>query len=83
MLNYLDEINLRIRSPFSDTSAEIAENITYLGARGLLNLACGLSVAFLSGRYGAKQSDYSFSEETAAQLLVPATAGSGFKGIIF
>jgi len=30
---------------YPEESAEIAENITYLGARGSLNLACGSSLA--------------------------------------
>jgi hypothetical protein len=65
---------------FAETSSEIAENVTFLGSRGQLNLACGLSVAFLSGVANAEKSECSFDEDTVAELLVPATAASKFAG---
>ena len=69
------------RQYYPETSAEIAENVTYLGARGQLNLACGISVAFISGTYAETSDDAHYNEATVAELLVPATAGSGFKGV--
>jgi hypothetical protein len=41
---------------------DICQNLTYLGKRGLYNIASGLKVAYVSGLEGAESSDCTFSQ---------------------
>uniref|UniRef100_A0A914WE37 CWF19-like protein 1 n=1 Tax=Plectus sambesii TaxID=2011161 RepID=A0A914WE37_9BILA len=66
---------------FPKESAELAPNLTYLGRKGLLNTASGLSVAYLSGMEGETADLTHFDFDSVNGLLVPVKAGGGFIGV--
>lgn len=61
---------------------ELSLNLTYLGKKGLLTTASGVSVAYLSGVESATATNmWNFDAETIDQLLVPVKVGGGYIGV--
>ncbi|NXG51521.1 C19L1 protein, partial [Psilopogon haemacephalus] len=71
-------------SYFPDVSGcELAENITYLGRRGLYSGASGLQIAYLSGTEAQQEPApaYSFSAKDVAELKMSLLSTPDFKGV--
>ncbi|NXN91198.1 C19L1 protein, partial [Rhinopomastus cyanomelas] len=71
-------------SYFPNTSGcELAENITYLGRRGVYSGASGLQIAYVSGTEAQSEPApaYSFSAKDVAELKVSLLSTSNFKGV--
>ncbi|KFW73282.1 CWF19-like 1, partial [Pygoscelis adeliae] len=71
-------------SYFPDISGcEIAENITYLGRRGLYSGTSGLQIAYLSGTETQDEPApaYSFSAKDVAELKTSLLSTPNFKGV--
>ncbi|MFT7812632.1 CWF19-like protein 1-like [Arapaima gigas] len=68
--------------PSSD-GCELAENITYLGRRGVFVGASGLQVAYVSGREGKQEPApaHCFSPKDITSLVAPLVGSSKFKGV--
>ncbi|NXD78378.1 C19L1 protein, partial [Halcyon senegalensis] len=69
---------------FPDVSGcELAENITYLGRRGLYSGTSGLQIAYLSGTESQDEPApaYSFSAKDVAELKTSLLSTPGFKGV--
>uniref|UniRef100_A0A3Q0S2P4 CWF19-like protein 1 n=1 Tax=Amphilophus citrinellus TaxID=61819 RepID=A0A3Q0S2P4_AMPCI len=62
---------------------ELAENITYLGRRGVLTGASGLQIAYVSGREALQEPApaHCFTSKDLAALVTPLTSSSKFKGV--
>ncbi|NXR11629.1 C19L1 protein, partial [Semnornis frantzii] len=62
---------------------ELAENITYLGRRGLYSGASGLQIAYLSGTEAQQEPApaYSFSAKDVAELKTSLLSTPNFKGV--
>ncbi|XP_068024594.1 CWF19-like protein 1 isoform X1 [Melanerpes formicivorus] len=71
-------------SYFPDVNGcEMAENITYLGRRGLYSGASGLQIAYLSGTEAQQEPApaYSFSAKDVAELKTSLLATPSFRGV--
>ncbi|NXS63908.1 C19L1 protein, partial [Brachypteracias leptosomus] len=71
-------------SYFPDVSGcELAENITYLGRRGLYSGVSGLQIAYLSGTESQDEPapGYSFSAKDVVELKTSLLSTSNFKGV--
>ncbi|XP_010118350.1 PREDICTED: CWF19-like protein 1, partial [Chlamydotis macqueenii] len=71
-------------SYFPDVSGcELAENITYLGHRGLYSGTSGLQIAYLSGTESQDEPApaYSFSAKDVAELKASLLSTPDFKGV--
>ncbi|NWH77195.1 C19L1 protein, partial [Piaya cayana] len=71
-------------SYFPDVSGcELAENITYLGRRGLYSGTSGLQIAYLSGTESKEEPApaYSFSAKDVAELKTSLLSTPNFKGV--
>ncbi|XP_075573772.1 CWF19-like protein 1 [Pelecanus crispus] len=71
-------------SYFPDVSGcELAENITYLGRRGLYTGTSGLQIAYLSGTESQDEPApaYSFSAKDVAELKTSLLSTPNFKGV--
>ncbi|KFU85278.1 CWF19-like 1 [Chaetura pelagica] len=71
-------------SCFPDVSGcELAENITYLGRRGLYSGTSGLQIAYLSGTeaQGEPAPAYSFSSKDVAELKTSLLSTPNFRGV--
>ncbi|XP_056208137.1 CWF19-like protein 1 [Falco biarmicus] len=71
-------------SYFPDISGcELAENITYLGRRGLYSGTSGLQIAYLSGTESQDEPApaYSFSAKDVAELKASLLSAPNFKGV--
>ncbi|NXW10686.1 C19L1 protein, partial [Fregetta grallaria] len=71
-------------SYFPDVSGcELAENITYLGRRGLYSGTSGLQIAYLSGTESQDEPApaYSFSAKDVAELKTSFLSTPSFKGV--
>ncbi|XP_075010117.1 CWF19-like protein 1 isoform X3 [Calonectris borealis] len=69
---------------FPDVSGcELAENITYLGRRGLYSGTSGLQIAYLSGTESQDEPApaYSFSAKDVAELKTSLLSTPSFKGV--
>lgn len=68
---------------YPEKSIEFSSNLTYLGRKGILNTASGLSVGYLSGIECLSDLPraFEFSEESTNDLLFPVRANSGFQGL--
>ncbi|KAM4747935.1 CWF19-like protein 1 [Rhinophrynus dorsalis] len=62
---------------------ELAENITYLGRKGLFTGASGLSIAYLSGIESSSEPApaYCFTAKDVSSLKMSLTSNSKFKGV--
>ncbi|KAM9705525.1 CWF19-like protein 1 [Menidia menidia] len=62
---------------------ELAENITYLGRRGIFSGASGLQIAYVSGREALQEPApaHCFSSKDMSALVTPLTSNSKFKGV--
>ncbi|XP_061857810.1 CWF19-like protein 1 isoform X1 [Colius striatus] len=62
---------------------ELAENITYLGRRGLYSGTSGLQIAYLSGTesQGEPASAYSFSTKDVSELKTSLLSTPNFRGV--
>ncbi|XP_033102373.1 CWF19-like protein 1 [Anneissia japonica] len=63
---------------------EMAENITYLGRKGVMNMMSGLQVAYLSGieqESSGPSEAHSFAEQDINELAMPLVSNSSFKGV--
>ncbi|XP_023655894.1 CWF19-like protein 1 isoform X2 [Paramormyrops kingsleyae] len=68
--------------PNSD-GCELAENITYLGRRGIFTGATGLQIAYISGREGQQEPApaHCFTPKDVTALVAPLVSTSSFKGV--
>lgn len=68
--------------PSSD-GCELAENIIYLGRRGVFTGASGLQVAYVSGREAQQEPApaHCFTPKDLASLVIPLVSNSKFKGV--
>nr|XP_060613883.1 CWF19-like protein 1 [Anolis sagrei ordinatus] len=62
---------------------ELAENITYLGRKGVFSGASGLQIAYLSGTESTQEPApaHSFSAHDVAELRASLLSAPGFKGV--
>uniref|UniRef100_A0A669QNU1 CWF19-like protein 1 n=1 Tax=Phasianus colchicus TaxID=9054 RepID=A0A669QNU1_PHACC len=65
------------------TGCELAENITYLGRRGLFSGTSGLQIAYLSGTESQEEPTpaYSFSSKDVTELKSSLLSTPNFKGV--
>ncbi|KAE9550509.1 hypothetical protein FO519_006283 [Halicephalobus sp. NKZ332] len=68
---------------FPEENAEFSPNLTYLGRKGILNTASGLTIAYLSGieTSGSSPRPFEFSEKNIDDLLLPVRSQVGFLGV--
>uniref|UniRef100_A0AC34GPV9 Cwf19-like C-terminal domain-containing protein n=1 Tax=Panagrolaimus sp. ES5 TaxID=591445 RepID=A0AC34GPV9_9BILA len=70
---------------YPDENAEFSPNLTYLGRKGILNTAHGLTIAYVSGIEATNTEGeaklFEFNEKTIDDLLLPVRAKSGFLGV--
>lgn len=70
---------------FPDQSIEFSPSLTYLGKKGILTTANGLTIGYFSGIEAAadqKQVNaFQFDQESVDDLLLPVSANSGFIGV--
>ncbi|XP_060885732.1 CWF19-like protein 1 [Labrus mixtus] len=62
---------------------ELAENITYLGRRGVFTGVSGLQIAYVSGREASQEPApaHCFTHKDLAALVAPLTSSSKFRGV--
>ncbi|CAN9508519.1 unnamed protein product [Ophioblennius macclurei] len=62
---------------------ELAENITYLGRRGVFTGASGLQIAYVSGREAQQETApaHCFTPRDLSALVTPLSASSSFRGV--
>ncbi|XP_019753225.1 CWF19-like protein 1 [Hippocampus comes] len=67
----------------SADGCELADNITYLGRRGVFTGASGLQIAYVSGCEAPQEPapPHCFTPKDLAAVLAPLTASSKFRGI--
>lgn len=61
--------------------AELCDNVTFLGKRGLYTGSSGLQIAYLSGTESAKSSEVYFSRKDVDELVQSAASSKQFKGV--
>uniref|UniRef100_A0A674E3U5 CWF19-like protein 1 n=1 Tax=Salmo trutta TaxID=8032 RepID=A0A674E3U5_SALTR len=67
----------------SADGCELADNITYLGRRGVFSGASGLQIAYVSGREGRQDPTpaHCFSPKDLSQLVEPLISNNQFRGV--
>uniref|UniRef100_A0A665UFH8 CWF19-like protein 1 n=1 Tax=Echeneis naucrates TaxID=173247 RepID=A0A665UFH8_ECHNA len=62
---------------------ELAENITYLGRRGVFTGVSGLQIAYVSGREASQEPApaHCFTAKDLSALVAPLTSSSKFRGV--
>ncbi|KAM3588271.1 uncharacterized protein V6R79_025226 [Siganus canaliculatus] len=67
----------------SADGCELAENITYLGRRGLFTGVSGLQIAYVSGREALQEPApaHCFTSKDLSALVAPLTGNSKFRGV--
>ncbi|XP_057710667.1 CWF19-like protein 1 isoform X2 [Corythoichthys intestinalis] len=62
---------------------ELADNITYLGRRGVFAGVSGLQIAYVSGREATREPApaHCFASKDLAELLAPLIGGAKFRGV--
>jgi hypothetical protein len=60
---------------------EFCPNLTYLGKRGILYSAWGISVAYLSGIEGKTSNAFQFNEDDLQDIMVPLRSKPEFAGV--
>lgn len=62
---------------------ELTENLTYLGRKGILTTATGLTIAYISGIESTSDEarEFEFDEKMVDDLLLPVRSQSGFLGV--
>ena len=78
-------------SCYAEGTAEISPSLTFLGQKGILNTAHGITIGYLSGidtEFISQETPaseclpiYQFNEKTIDDLLVPLSSNSGFSGV--
>ncbi|CAD5224474.1 unnamed protein product [Bursaphelenchus okinawaensis] len=66
---------------YPETGVEFSPNLTFLGRRGILHAASGLTIGYLSGIEGNTSNPFQFIEDDVDDLLLPIRTQSGFLGI--
>ncbi|CAD5231905.1 unnamed protein product [Bursaphelenchus xylophilus] len=66
---------------YPETGVEFSPNLTFLGRRGILHAASGLTICYLSGIEGKSANPFQFVEDDIDDLLLPVRTQSGFLGI--
>uniref|UniRef100_A0A915D2X6 CWF19-like protein 1 n=1 Tax=Ditylenchus dipsaci TaxID=166011 RepID=A0A915D2X6_9BILA len=68
---------------YTENSVEISPSLTFLGRKGILNTASGLTIGYLSGieTSASTLNAFQFNDETIDDLLLPVRANSGFLGV--
>ena len=68
---------------FEEDNSEFSQNLTYLGKKGILNTASGLTIAYLNGieASGSATRAFEFSEKNIDDLLLPVRSQVGFLGV--
>ncbi|XP_061663070.1 CWF19-like protein 1 isoform X2 [Syngnathoides biaculeatus] len=71
-----------VKFPSAD-GCELADNITYLGRRGVFTTASGLQIAYVSGREARQEPApaHCFAPKDLTALLTPLTGSSKFRGV--
>ncbi|XP_040030290.2 CWF19-like protein 1 isoform X2 [Gasterosteus aculeatus] len=72
-----------VRSFPGAEGCELAENITYLGRRGVFTGMSGLQIAYVSGREALQEPApaHCFTSKDLSALVAPLTSGSKFRGV--
>nr|XP_040030290.1 CWF19-like protein 1 [Gasterosteus aculeatus aculeatus] len=72
-----------VRSFPGAEGCELAENITYLGRRGVFTGVSGLQIAYVSGREALQEPApaHCFTSKDLSALVAPLTSGSKFRGV--
>uniref|UniRef100_A0A0N4Z4K2 CWF19-like protein 1 homolog n=1 Tax=Parastrongyloides trichosuri TaxID=131310 RepID=A0A0N4Z4K2_PARTI len=65
---------------YPDEGGYIAENVTYLGSKGMFISAQGLKIAYMSGVESNEASKSTFDKSTVNDLIYPVKALHGFIG---
>ncbi|XP_034382649.1 CWF19-like protein 1 [Cyclopterus lumpus] len=67
----------------SADGCELADNITYLGRRGVFTGVSGLQIAYVSGREALQEPApaHCFTSKDLSALVAPLTGGSKFRGV--
>lgn len=67
----------------SADGCELAENITYLGRRGVFTGVSGLQIAYVSGREALQEPApaHCFTSKDLSALVAPLTSSSKFRGV--
>ena len=68
-------------SCYPDEGVEFSPSLTFLGRRGILYTAQGLSVGYLSGVDGPTATPFQFGDDDIDELLLPIRTQSGFLGV--
>uniref|UniRef100_A0A7E4W9E9 CN hydrolase domain-containing protein n=1 Tax=Panagrellus redivivus TaxID=6233 RepID=A0A7E4W9E9_PANRE len=69
---------------YPEENAEFSPNLTYLGRKGVLNTAQGLTIGYVSGIEAVGEGApnvFEFDDKTVDDLLLPVRAQSGFLGV--
>lgn len=66
---------------YPETGVEFSPNLTFLGKRGVLHTAWGLTIGYLSGVEGPESNAFQFVEDDVDDLLLPIRTQSGFLGV--
>ncbi|KAI1720533.1 CWF19-like protein 1 like protein [Ditylenchus destructor] len=68
---------------YPEQSAELSSSLTYLGRKGILNTATGLTIGYLSGieSESSTLNAFQFNGQTVDDLFVPVRANTGFLGL--
>ncbi|KAL6116593.1 cwf19l1 [Pungitius sinensis] len=72
-----------VRSFPGAEGCELAENITYLGRRGVFTGVSGLQIAYVSGREALQEPApaHCFTSKDLSALVAPLTSASKFRGV--
>lgn len=72
-----------VKSFPSADGCELAENITYLGRRGVFTGVSGLQIAYVSGREALQEPApaHCFTSKDLSALVAPLTSSSKFRGV--
>ncbi|KAI1719608.1 g-patch domain-containing protein [Ditylenchus destructor] len=69
---------------YPEQSAELSSSLTYLGRKGILNTATGLTIGYLSGieSDSSTLNPFQFNGQTVDDLFMPVRANTGFLGLV-
>lgn len=72
-----------VKSFVSADGCELADNITYLGRRGVFTGVSGLQIAYVSGREALQEPApaHCFTSKDLSALVAPLTSSSKFRGV--
>ncbi|KAI6237279.1 hypothetical protein M3Y95_00248400 [Aphelenchoides besseyi] len=66
---------------YPEDGAQLTPSLTYLGQKGILYTADGLTIGYCSGVDGKTSSSFQFAEDDIDDMLLPIRTQSGFLGV--